>query len=245
MNKLYKDHEIERKPDSCWEKSVLAEFHQKMTDRDHLFPCIPATIGHSLHQFRYAFLGDPTKHETIKEFSGLLDQFSDQFKELGDYTSLVVFYKISEEMKKKYTVEQFEQLFWQQLNGLSVEDEYEWPEEIPQHPGEPSWEFCYRGERYFIYCATPAHEKRNSRHFDTIMLALTPRWIFQTFNETAHAEKIKNQVRKRITEYDDISIHPELKTYGSADNFEWKQYFLRDDNTTLSQCPFHKGKEAE
>ncbi|MED1939518.1 YqcI/YcgG family protein [Cytobacillus firmus] len=31
-----------------------------------------------------------------------------------------------------------------------------------------------------------------------------------------------------------------MNSYGADDNFEWKQYFLRDDDTAISKCPFHR-----
>lgn len=77
-----------------------------------------------------------------------------------------------------------------------------------------------------MYCATPAHKNRMSRHFDVMMLAITPRWVLQEFNKTpSYARRIKAQVRERLAKYDSISIHPDLNTYGAEDNFEWRQYF--------------------
>jgi len=92
-----------------------------------------------------------------------------------------------------------------------------------------------------MYCASPAHRNRNSRHFDYFMLAITPRWVLKEFNkEKSYAKKIKSQVRNRLKHYDAINIHPDLNTYGNNDNYEWRQYFLRDDDTSLSKCPFHR-----
>ncbi len=227
---------------STWQKEVLEQFKAKMTDKNDLFPCIPATIGFSLNQLRYGFLKDSIKHNTVQELAKLLGNFTEHADEYGDYTSLIVFYDLPEEVKKTYTVEQYEQLFWQQLNELVEYDEIEWPNEIPREAQHPLWEFCFHGERYFMYCATPAHSNRNSRSFPTLMLAITPRWVFQKFNKTKHADKIIHQVRTRLQEYDTISRHPELRTYGDEDNFEWKQYFLRDENITLAKCPFHNKK---
>jgi FPC/CPF motif-containing protein YcgG len=138
-------------------------------------------------------------------------------------------------------VEEFEQLFWQQLNGLREKDNQEWPQHIPEDPHSPIWEFCYNGEPYFMYCASPAHKNRKSRHFDYFMLAITPRWVLQEFNSSAsNAAKIKSHIRNRLSLYDSIDVHPDLNSYGNKDNYEWKQYFLRDDETSLSKCPFHK-----
>ncbi len=72
------------------------------------------------------------------------------------------------------------------------------------------------------------------------MVALTPRWVLDTFNSNQQkAETIRNRIRERLEAYDDIAPHPQLKQYGSSENHEWKQYFLRDEDSELSQCPFH------
>ncbi|MFC4403394.1 YqcI/YcgG family protein [Gracilibacillus xinjiangensis] len=214
-----------------------------MSEKDKPFPCIPATIGHTLQHFRYGFIGCPTKKETVQELAGLLNSYTEQSREFGKYTSLVVFYELSEGLKERFTVEQYEQLFWQQLNSLSVMDLCDWPSNIPDNAENTLWEFCFQKERYFVYCATPAHKERKSRKFDTMMLALTPRWVFDLFNDSnKQAPKIKDKIRGRIGSYDTVAIHPELRKYGAEDNFEWKQYFLRDDNTSLLKCPFHRDK---
>ncbi|MGP4041052.1 YqcI/YcgG family protein [Gracilibacillus sp. D59] len=239
LNKLYDKDIAKCKRLDPWKKTVLEQFNEKMSNKDHPFPCIPATIGYALNHLRFGFVGDPTEEKTIQELAEFLSIYSNDSREFGKYTSLIIFYKISEEMKKTYTVEQYEQLFWEHLSNLKTYDNEGWPREIPSDPHHHMWEFSFQGERYFMYCATPSHHKRNSRSFSTFILAITPRWVFQNFNESRHAEKIKQQVRQRIENYDSVPIHPELKPYGSDDNFEWKQYFLRDDNQTLSKCPFH------
>jgi FPC/CPF motif-containing protein YcgG len=73
------------------------------------------------------------------------------------------------------------------------------------------------------------------------MLAITPRWVLQEFNKhETFAKSIKSQIRNRLEAYDTIRIHPDLNSYGNKANFEWKQYFLRDDESSLSKCPFHR-----
>nr|WP_091481209.1 YqcI/YcgG family protein [Gracilibacillus orientalis] len=242
MNKLYNKDLAKQNSLDHWKQTILEQFKEKMSNKEQSFPCIPATIGYALNQLRFGFVGDPTEEKTIQELAELLNIYSEHSRQLGKYTSLIVFYKIPEDMMETYTVEQYEQLFWEQLSNLKAYDNEEWSSEIPTDPHHHMWEFSFHGERYFMYCATPSHLKRNSRSFPTFMLAITPRWVFQNFNDSSHAEKIKQQVRKRIENYDSVTIHPELKRYGADDNFEWKQYFLRDDNQTLSKCPFHSKK---
>lgn len=131
--------------------------------------------------------------------------------------------------------------FWEQLNGISKLDEMEWPTHIPIDPQNPLWEFCYHNEQYFMFCGTPAHQNRQSRYSSHFMLAITPRWVLEEFHSVPSiVAKIKPEIRKRLEKYDSISIHPDLNSYGEEDNFEWRQYFLHDDETSLSKCPFHR-----
>ncbi|SES13339.1 hypothetical protein SAMN04487944_11978 [Gracilibacillus ureilyticus] len=240
MSTLYKDSPADRNNLNDWQKTVLQKFETKMIDKTSLFPCIPATIGFSTNQLRYGFIGDPGKQSTISDLAKLLKKYTEKSKDFGPYTSLIVFYQLPEEAKRIYTVEKYEQLFWQQLSLLTYLDEKKWPGSIPIEPHLPIWEYCFHGERYFMYCATPAHKNRQSRNFETMMLAITPRWVLENFNKAdIPAAKIKKRVRERIKNYDSIEIHPDLNTYGEEDNYEWKQYFLRDDKTRLAKCPFH------
>jgi uncharacterized protein len=241
IKRLYKDNPTHRNDLQQWERTALEKFEAKMKDKLNPFPCIPATIGFNLNQIRYGFAGDPRKASTLEEVAEMLNEYTLKSKGLGRYTSLIIFYDTSEYLIDKYNVEEFEQLFWQQLNGLREKDNQEWPQHIPEDPHSPIWEFCYNGEPYFMYCASPAHQNRKSRHFDYFMLAITPRWVLQEFNTSASsAAKIKSHIRNRLSLYDSIEVHPDLNSYGNEDNYEWKQYFLRDDDTSLSKCPFHK-----
>ena len=100
-----------------------------------------------------------------------------------------------------------------------------------QNPAHHKWEFCFDEEPYFVFCATPAHTLRKSRHFPFLLLAFQPRWVFEEINNsTAFGHKMKKLIRKRLIEYDAIPCHPDLKWYGQEDNHEWKQYFLSDDD---------------
>lgn len=225
----------------AWKKDAINKFDLKMMDKEKPFPCIPATTGYQLNRFCFGFVSNPENPNAFKELAVLLKYYSSIYKSIGTYTSLIIFYEPSPERAENPSVEQYEQLFWEQLIHISALDEVEWPRHIPANPMQSLWEFCFHGEQYFIYCATPSHINRNSRHFPYLMLAITPRWVLEKFTlSPLQAEKIKAKIRDRLTNYDSISIHPDLNTYGQKDNYEWKQYFLRDDDTTISKCPFHK-----
>jgi FPC/CPF motif-containing protein YcgG len=238
---LYTDNSTDRYQLKEWERNALEKFEVKLTDKAKPFPCIPATIGFSKKQLRYGFADDPREPASIEQVAKMLKEFTHHSRTFGNYTSLIVFYKTPKDLRDSYKVEQFEQMFWQHLTNLSELDEVEWPRNIPKDPHNPIWEFCFHGEQYFMYCATPAHVNRQSRHFDCFMLAITPRWVLQEFSKKeSFVRRIRSQVRKRLERYDSTPIHQDLNSYGADDNFEWKQYFLRDEDTTISECPFHR-----
>ncbi|MEB1809185.1 MAG: YqcI/YcgG family protein [Bacillaceae bacterium] len=225
-----------------WKLNAIQHFEEKMTNRQHLFPCIPATQAFALSHLRYGFVGHPDDDLTSYELAQVLKEYSENYRQFGKYTTLIVFFKGSHE--ENITVEEYEQKYWKLLNKVTELDEKSWPEHIPQDPHENEWEFCFHGEPYFMYCATPVHTHRNSRSFPYFMMAITPRWVLQQFNTSPdYAEKMKTQIRKRLAAYDHIEAHPELKKYGEDDNYEWKQYFLHDDETALSKCPFHRAQQ--
>lgn len=241
MKELYMDTPSNRDQLHEWERTALENFSFKMSDKNRPFPCIPATIGFSKNQLRYGFIGDPRNTDSLLELAELLSGFTRESKKFGTYTSLIIFYETPEDLRDTYTVEDYEQLFWKQLSGLTSLDPSYWPADIPADPHNPIWEFCFNGEKYFMYCATPAHVNRQSRHFDVLMLAITPRWVLQEFSKKeGFARNIKANIRKRLANYDSAPIHPDLNNYGGDDNFEWRQYFLRDDDTSLSKCPYHR-----
>ncbi|WP_082233109.1 YqcI/YcgG family protein [Halobacillus massiliensis] len=228
---------------SGWKAEALERFSRKMTDKQHKFPCIPATQAYALNHLRYGFVDDFLKKETSKDTARLLKVFTQNAKSYGKYATLIIFYNTPVSITSTYTVEDFEAEFWRQLSRLTNHDEMDWPARLPKDPHNNGWEFCFHGEPYFMYCGTPSHTKRDSRYFPYFMLAITPRWVLKEFylNEK-HAGKIKNKIRQRLVTYDSIEPHPELKKYGDEDNYEWRQYFIRDDDSTLSRCPFHYRK---
>jgi FPC/CPF motif-containing protein YcgG len=241
---LYTKEAINHTVLDCWKKDAFEKFEEKIADNQKLYPCIPATLGHQLNRFRYGFVSSPYEASSSEELACLLEDYSKCFRKTGQYTSLIIFYEPSLEISKNRSVELYQQLFWGQLNQISELDRVEWPSHIPTDPDNPLWEFCFHGEQYFIYCATPSHKNRMSRHFPYFMLAITPRSVLEEFySAPTHAEKIKAKIRKRLEDYDSLLIHPDLNTYGQEDNFEWKQYFLPDDDTSPLKCPFNHTKK--
>ncbi|GEC84223.1 MULTISPECIES: YqcI/YcgG family protein [Lysinibacillus] len=225
-----------------WQQIAFQDFASMVADDANAFPCIPARTGFISNQLRYSFVGDPRELQSAKDLANCLRAYGDCARSAGKYTSHAIFFETPKDMLENYDVEDYRALFWTMLNHVTAFDEKEWPREIPVNPSNHTWEFCFNGEPYFVFCATPAHQLRKSRQFSTLLMAFQPRWVFEDINDTTVlGQKLKKLIRKRIEQYDAIPEHPDLKWYGQKDNFEWKQYFLSDDEHSPAQCPFVRG----
>lgn len=222
-----------------WQQSAYTDFAATVEDEANAFPCIPARTGFLSNHLRYSFIGDPREEQSIKTLAQCLKEYGKCSQTFGKYTTLAIFFKTPDDMLENFDVEDYRKLFWLVLNNLTKFDDCDWPEEIPTDPLHHEWEFCFNGQPYFISCATPAHKLRKSRHFSTLLMAFQPRWIFDEINDsTVLGRKLKNLIRQRISDYDAIPAHPDLKWYGQEDSYEWRQYFLSDDHGSPSKCPF-------
>lgn len=223
-----------------WHRIVYAQFAAMLGDGEKPYPCIPGKQGFHQDHLRFGFVEDPTKSMASVQLATLLKEYGEVARDTGKYASLVVFF---DSRTLLGDVDQYQSCFWSLLNKVHELDEEPWPADIPTDPHNPKWEFCFNGEPYFAFCATPAHQIRKSRQFPCFLIAFQPRWVFDEINaETTFGQKLKKAIRQRLVSYDGIPAHPALKWYGQQDNYEWEQYFLSDDESSLSKCPFHAMK---
>ncbi|MVO98364.1 YqcI/YcgG family protein [Paenibacillus lutrae] len=248
MTKRWLDEHLPELPD--WQQQAFTDFGSRIADPGKTYPCILGRQGHLTNNLRYGFAADPRSQEAADDIGSLLSQYNKVSRDTGPYASLVVFFETPEPLLRKTAVEDYEKLFWALLRQVHEKDPIPWKEGISQNPEHYTWEFCYGGEPYFAFCATPAHEVRLSRRASCFLIAFQPRWIFEKLNDsTALGRKIQKLIRGKLSAYDSIPAHPSLKWYGREDNLEWKQYFLREDESSPSQCPFrhvwNPSKDAE
>ncbi|MEK4229821.1 YqcI/YcgG family protein [Solibacillus sp. FSL H8-0538] len=237
LEKSWIDEHLETLP--LWQQIAYKSFSSIIADDENTYPCVPARQGFLKDQLKFCFVGNPREVSSIKNLAESLRDYGKCSRDAGKNTSFAVFFETPEDMFTDYTVEDYRKLFWSVLNQVTSFDDKEWPKAIPSDPSHHKWEFCFDGEPYFVFCATPAHKLRKSRHFPSLLVAFQPRWVFQELNNsTVYGRKMKTLIRKRIGEYDAIPSHPDLKWYGQEDNQEWKQYFLSDDASSASKCPF-------
>ena len=227
---------------TTWKQSAFKDFSTMMNEKEHLYPCVPGKQGFNSDSLRFGFADSPDSPHACNQAAEYLRQYSEVSRDTGKYASLVLFFNTE---KQEGDIEYYQSLFWKILNNIHAHDEKSWPEHIPLDPAQSAWEFCFHGEPYFVFCATPAHLNRRSRFFPYLLLAFQPRFVFDEINsESSQGRKLKNIIRTRLKNYDHSPVHPDLKWYGEKDNLEWKQYFLKDDNTSLPKCPFSGSKQS-
>ncbi|WP_128895566.1 YqcI/YcgG family protein [Longirhabdus pacifica] len=241
MDLLLKKSWIDSNMDALkpWEQEAFSSLLNIVNDEGNTYPCIPGRTSLKEDSLRFAFIEDA--EQDVQTLANVMEAYTACSRNTGRYASLVVFFHNDQQKWKEADTESYRAMFWNVLNQLRSFDKKEWPEEIPTDPNDHQWEFCFHGEPYFAFCATPAHKERKSRYFPYFMLAFQPRWVFKDLNDsTSFGRNMKKAIRSRLAKYDDIPAHPDLKWYGEGDNHEWKQYFLSDDEASPSQCPFHK-----
>ncbi|WP_333489754.1 YqcI/YcgG family protein [Alkalihalobacillus sp. CinArs1] len=220
-----------------WNVLAYQQFSDMMCNESEPYPCVPGKMGFIDNSLRFGFADPPWEEHASRQLAAILKEYGEISRETGKYASLVVFFEADHQDGK--SIEDYQDTFWTLLNDVHQLDEKPWPEDIPTDPHNQAWEFCFDGEPYFVFCATPAHRVRKSRSFPYFMLAFQPRWVFEEINaSTSLGQKLKKVIRNRLVKYDGKKPHPALKWYGQQDNYEWKQYFLDEEDTTLSKCPF-------
>jgi FPC/CPF motif-containing protein YcgG len=135
--------------------------------------------------------------------------------------------------------------FWRILQGLHDVDPDPAADSQPD-PDHADWEFSFAGVQMFVVCACPSFRVRHSRNLGPGMVLLfQPRSVFiDKVTNRVIGLQARTEVRRRLERWDDIGAHPDLGFYGDPDNREWKQYFLPDDNTAASRCPFLNRRHA-
>lgn len=225
-----------------WQSEAFTWLANRIADKENTYPCVPGRMGFLAGNMRFAFLGDPRSADTGESLAAHLQTYGQCAREAGPYTSLVVFFETTADLSAKHNIAQFEQLFWSILSDVHRLDVHPWPADIAADPAHFAWEFCFAGEPYFVFCTTPRHVARRSRYSPYFTMTFQPRWVFSDINaSTPYGRKLREIIRKRLQAYDDAPIHPALGLYGQTENHEWQQYFLRDDESTLTQCPFLHG----
>jgi uncharacterized protein len=198
------------------------------------YPCYFGTLAERRGEMFYSFVeGKNIDHlpDTMRTFAELSVQ--PQYQK----NNIAIFF---EPDPKPLSHEDYHAHFWHILQYLHENDRHPAALKMPD-PADPAWEFGFAAVEMFVVCACPSFQKRHSRHLGPGMVLLfQPRSVFvDKVTNRVIGVQARNEVRRRLLEWDDVPAHPDLGFYGDPGNLEWKQYFLPDHNAPhLDKCPF-------
>lgn len=239
---LYTKAQVEEMPEDSWERIAYEDVKDILLMRKpgaSKFPCVYATAGYKHNEHRYIFMHseDVTEPRNLRKLATAMRAYLPISHDLGANTSLVITFPKSE--KKEYSVEDYQQKFWDLLRGLRTCDLKPWPKDIPTETSAPKWAFCFDGVPWFPAAMTPAHEQRQSRHAPNFTIAMQPKWVFDNLFKTPEKRRAAVEaVRKLMPDYDILEPSPDLSAYGTEGTTEAHQYYLLDENVT-SKAIYH------
>ena len=137
--------------------------------------------------------------------------------------------------------DEYGELFWSVLQNLHDADTEPWPADIPDDANDPGWEFSFHGTPMFVFAAAPTHQLRQSRNLgQCLVLLFQPRNVFHGIEGGTRTGMLaRRRIRDRLARWDTAAPHPSMGDYGDPSNFEWRQYFIaEDDSEAFSRCPF-------
>jgi uncharacterized protein len=205
------------------------------------YPCFFGTMAERRGEMFYAYVNGKDIRDlpaTMQTFATLASQ--PEYRK----NNIAIFF---EPDREPLSHEAYQDLFWKTLQHLHDVDPDPAADNQPD-PSDEEWEFSFAGVQMFVVCALPTFKVRHSRNLGPGMVLLfQPRSVFvDTITNKVIGREARNQVRKRLETWDEVSAHPDLGFYGDPGNLEWKQYFLTDENVAAEdRCPFLKRKKAQ
>jgi amino acid adenylation domain-containing protein/non-ribosomal peptide synthase protein (TIGR01720 family) len=198
------------------------------------YPCFFGTQAEKRGEMFYSWIDG-------KDITSLPDTMA-SFAELAklpqyEKNNIAIFFEPDEE---PLTHDAYHDAFWQTLQYLHDRD----PDpKVGQQldPSHPDWEFSFAGLETFVVCACPSFGARHSRNLGPGMVLLfQPRAVFvDKVTNRAISTQARSEVRRRLNIWDEVPPHADLGYFGDAENREWKQYFLPDNETpNFGACPF-------
>lgn len=229
----YKDITSTRKIPN-WFLKEYKVFRDKILDTE--FPCYFGTNAERAGHLRYTYIDRGDMSHLPTTLTKFLELSRSQHK-----TRYALALFVEPELYEK-PLDFYKEQFWNLLQWLHKHDPKPWPEDMPQDPEHPRWEYCFAGEPMFVFSSTSAYRQRPSRNLGkSLILLFQPRRVFRGIEGgTPGGITARTKIRAKMLKYDGMPYHPEMGSYGDPSSFEWKQYFLPDGNTPVTEkCPFY------
>ena len=222
-----------------WFAGAHAEFRDTLLS-DAGYPCHFGVTSERSDQNWFTALDESRPGLGTAELAGTLSDFVPLARFGSSRQSLVV---LVGPPRRHPELAQHAAQFWAVLRQLSRHDRQPWPIGRPLDPGLPDWHWCFAGQPWFVFGASPGYRHRRSRNVGrclTMVFQLAER-VFEGLGASSPAGKAaKREIRGRLAQYDLAGPHPHLGDTEHSSDYKWRRYFLPDDNRTFDEqaCPW-------
>lgn len=217
-----------------WLPSVYQEFHDDVSKPE--FPCDFGKSSELQGLLRYTY----TQSNDLEFLPTTLSQFIELSRKYPTKRYALALFE--EPQNEHLTLEQYRKRFWEILQFLHDNDPSSWPDDVPMSTDDPQWEFSFDGDSMFVFGSCPAYLKRRSRNLGpSLVLLFQPRRVFRGIEGgTQNGSVVREKIRCKLRTYDTVKDHPDMGAYSDKTSFEWRQYFIPDDNVSeLEACPLN------
>jgi FPC/CPF motif-containing protein YcgG len=101
------------------------------------------------------------------------------------------------------------------------------PGAVLPRPDDPEWMLWLEDTGLFLNFSSPRHHARRSRNVGSAFTVIAQ--ARDSFDRLGRSSpKVRDDIRRRVSDYDDVAPHPCLGNYGDPDSREALQFFLGD-----------------
>jgi uncharacterized protein len=225
--------EVEAAELAPWACAAYQEIREKVLD--DAFPCTFGTVAQRRGEILYAFLSPEGLRSALIEYTDFLRPLEPVVASLTPFAAVMP-------PLAAFSEREYFEYGWTLLQQLHDADPHPWPERIPKDPDNPAWSYCFGGLPLFVNFKTPAHANRRSRRTEhSFTLLFQSRDGFDVVaGDSPQGRRARDLIRRKLAAYDAVPVYPELAHYATAENREWRQYFVPEANAPLARaCPFH------
>lgn len=215
-----------------WLPGVYQQFHNNVSKPE--FPCDFGSNSELQGLLRYTYSQD----YDLEFLPEVLSQFLQLSRKHPRQRHALVLFEEPEQ--GCLTLDEYRTRFWEILQFLHDNDPSPWPDGVPISIEDPQWEFSFDSDSMFVFGSCPAYVNRRSRNLGpSLVLLFQPRRVFRGIEGgTPSGSAARERIRRKLRTYDRVKDHPDMGSYSDHTSFEWKQYFIPDDNVSeLEPCP--------
>ncbi|NED11800.1 YqcI/YcgG family protein [Streptomyces sp. SID9124] len=223
-----------------WVLHAYEAFTAKLVDQERTYPCYFGVQGQQRGNNWFAvFDSSSPREQGVRALGEALVEFREQAWRGPKRQTLIVFAGPPEPHAR---LSDHQTAFWRLLKDLSAVDPVPWPEGFTTDTADPAWQWCFAGEPWFTFMASPGYQHRDSRNLGPCLtLVFQTRRVFEGLSGSSVAGQVaKRRIRADLEHYDTVPPHPYLGDPAYSSVHKWRQYALPDDQSVGSpeKCPF-------